>query len=122
MFSPNYLPARSETILHELTHIADLDKYGNRTSFLKYKIPKDFRPNYLLFNIESIESSKPFRANQYARTKHNSKVLDDVLNKYLDKSKPLKDFDENYFLTLPEMVAKIQPLQINAWKNNWSPS
>lgn len=122
MFSPNYLPSRSETILHELTHIADLDKYGNRTSFLKYKIPKDFRPNYLLFNIKSIESLRPFRVNQDARTKHNRKVLDDVLNKYLDKSKPLKDFDENYFLTLSEMVAKIQPLQINAWKNNWSPS
>lgn len=121
MFSPNFLPARSETILHELTHIADLDEHGNRTSFLKYKIPRYFRPNYL-FSYEPIESLRPFRVNQDARTKHNRKVLDDVLNKYLDKSKPLKDFDENYFLTLPEMVAKIQPLQINAWKNNWSPS
>ena len=121
MFSSKLLPARSETVFHELTHIADLDKYGNRTSFLKYKIPKNFRINYL-FSPEPIESLRPFRVNQYARTKHNRKVLDDVLNKYLDKSKPLKDFDKNYFLTLQEMVAKIQPLQINAWKNNWSPS
>lgn len=121
IFSSNQLPSRSEIILHELTHIADLDKHGNRTSFLKYKIPKDFKPNYFI-SLKPIESLRPFRVNQDARIKHNRKVLDDVLNKYLDKSKPLKNYDENYFLTLPEMVAKIQPLQINAWKNNWSPS
>ena len=106
MFSSKLLPARSETVLHELTHIADLDKYGNRTSFLKYKIPKDFRPNYFI-SLKPIESLRPFRVNQDARTKYNRKVLDDVLNKYLDKSKPLKDFDKNYFLTLSEMVVKI---------------
>lgn len=30
-------------------------------------------------------------------------------------------YDKDYFLIPKEMVAKIQPLQINAWKNNWSP-
>lgn len=124
IFSPKKYASRNELIQHELAHIVDKDHYFNRSNVLRiFGKEAPYKDNYKHMTIYNSKGKlTSFRNNQDQRMQYNYKVLDDVLNKYLDKSKPLENYDKNYFLTLSEMVAKIQPLQINAWKNNWSPS
>lgn len=115
LFNPRELyPSRNELIQHELAHQLDLVTTANSTRLLKRRMP--------LEDINMPHSNVPLADNQNLRYQHNEKVLNDVKNKYLDMSKSNNpEYDKNYFLSLKEMVAKIQPLQINAWKNNWSP-
>ena len=122
VFSPKKkYTSRNELIQHELAHVADLDITPNRTYILREEGQMHSYDPYW-YPITELEKSTPFVENQNLRYQHDEKVLNDVKNKYLDMSKSNDpEYDKDYFLSLKEMVAKIQPLQINAWKNNWSP-